>query len=108
MPLWSGFIGHKVVALFPLTPEQARQPRGRDARGLTVLGRGEFSLILATLAAGAGLDRRIGPFVALYVLILAVAGPILAGRSARLARLLPARLFPASPDRAATGGRSPG
>nr|MBA3955562.1 cation:proton antiporter [Acidimicrobiia bacterium] len=43
--------------------------------GLTVLGRGEFSLILATLAAAAGLDDRIGPFVALYVLILAIAGP---------------------------------
>jgi len=31
--------------------------------GLTVLGRGEFSLILATLAVSAGLDDRIGPFV---------------------------------------------
>jgi len=65
--------------------------------GLTVLGRGEFSLILATLAAAAGLDDRIAPFVALYVLILAIAGPLLAARSRALARYLPARLFPAVP-----------
>jgi CPA2 family monovalent cation:H+ antiporter-2 len=61
--------------------------------GLTILGRGEFSLILATLAVGAGLDDRIGPFVALYVLVLAVLAPILASRSARLGRVLPERLL---------------
>jgi monovalent cation:H+ antiporter-2, CPA2 family len=57
--------------------------------GLTVLGRGEFSLILATLATAAGLDPRLGPFVALYVLVLAILGPILATRSSAIARLLP-------------------
>ncbi|MDQ4098844.1 MAG: cation:proton antiporter [Actinomycetota bacterium] len=70
---------------------------GRNAAaniGLTILGRGEFSLILATLATAAGLDARIGPFIALYVLVLAVLGPVLAARSPALARLLPARLFP--------------
>ena len=56
-----------------------------------MLGRGEFSLILATLAAAAGLDARIGPFVALYVLVLAIAGPLLTARSRSLARLLPVR-----------------
>ncbi len=60
--------------------------------GLTVLGRGEFSLILATLAAAAGLDDRIGPFVAGYVLVLAFAGPLLASRSAVIARRIPPRL----------------
>ena len=49
--------------------------------GLTILGRGEFSLILATLAVEAGLDARIGPFVGFYVLILALVAPILASRS---------------------------
>lgn len=57
--------------------------------GLTLLGRGEFSLILGTLAVGAGLDPRIVPFVALYVLVLAILGPILASRSGYVARLLP-------------------
>jgi len=61
--------------------------------GLTLLGRGEFSLILVTLAAAAGLDRRLGPFVALYVLVLAIAGPLLASRSRILANRLPARIF---------------
>ena len=61
--------------------------------GLSVLGRGEFSLILAALAVSAGLDERIGPFVALYVLVLAVLSPLLASRSAVLARRLPDRLI---------------
>lgn len=60
--------------------------------GLTLLGRGEFSLILATFAA-AGLEPRIGPFVALYVLVLAVTGPLLASRSHLLAELLPQRIL---------------
>lgn len=62
---------------------------------LTILGRGEFSLILATLAAAAGLDPRLGPFVALYVLVLAIAGPLLASHPTAMARLLPGRLFAA-------------
>lgn len=67
--------------------------RGAANVGLTVLGRGEFSLILATLALAAGLDGRIGPFVALYVLILAVLSPLLASRSRHLARIIPDRLL---------------
>ncbi|AZC13012.1 cation:proton antiporter [Microbacterium sp. ABRD28] len=60
---------------------------------LTLLGRGEFSLILASLAIAAGLDERVGPFVALYLLILAVLSPLAASRSHMLARILPDRLF---------------
>jgi CPA2 family monovalent cation:H+ antiporter-2 len=62
--------------------------------GLTVLGRGEFSLILATLAVEAGLDERIGPFVALYVLLLAILGPLLASLSPAIGRRLVARSRP--------------
>ncbi|MGD3107245.1 cation:proton antiporter [Streptomyces sp. YGL11-2] len=54
-----------------------------------LLARGEFALILATMAAGAGLDERLSPFIAGYVLILAVLGPLAAGRSGLLARALP-------------------
>ncbi len=61
--------------------------------GLSVLARGEFSLILASLAVVAGLDGRLGPFAAAYVLVLAIAGPLAASRSDVLARLLPRRLF---------------
>lgn len=65
--------------------------------GLTVLSRGELSLILATLAVGAGLDSRIVPFVAMYVLSLAVLGPLLTSRSAAVAAWLPSSFFRPGP-----------
>ncbi|MER5552967.1 cation:proton antiporter [Streptomyces sp. NPDC002793] len=55
----------------------------------TLLARGEFALILATMAAAAGLDERLSPFIAGYVLLLAVLSPLAAGRSHWLARILP-------------------
>ncbi|MEV6592443.1 cation:proton antiporter [Streptomyces acidicola] len=57
----------------------------------TLLARGEFALILATMAAAAGLDARLSPFIAGYVLLLAVLGPLTAVRSHWLARVLPGR-----------------
>ncbi len=63
--------------------------------GLTLMARGEFALILATLAVAAGLDGRLASFTAGYVLLLAIAGPLAASRSDLLARRLPGRLFPA-------------
>ncbi|MER7763171.1 cation:proton antiporter [Streptomyces sp. NPDC097619] len=54
----------------------------------TLLGRGEFALILAAMAAGANLDGRLAPFIASYVLVLAVLSPILAARSAVLVRAI--------------------
>ncbi|MFF5958165.1 cation:proton antiporter [Streptomyces luteogriseus] len=68
----------------------------------TLVARGEFALILAAMAASAGLDARLAPFIAGYVLVLAVLGPIAAGRAHLLARalrtgqgLLPRRTAPA-------------
>ncbi|MFC7305528.1 cation:proton antiporter [Streptomyces monticola] len=55
----------------------------------TLLARGEFALILATMAAAAGLDDRLSPFIAGYVLLLAVLGPLAAGRAHWLAKILP-------------------
>ncbi|MGW4204271.1 cation:proton antiporter [Streptomyces sp. NPDC004726] len=57
----------------------------------TLLARGEFALILATMAANAGLDGRLSPFIAGYVLVQAVLSPLLAGRSSLLARFMPVR-----------------
>jgi len=45
--------------------------------------RGEFALILATLATAAGLDERLTPFAGLYVLSMAIIGPVLAVNSER-------------------------
>jgi monovalent cation:H+ antiporter-2, CPA2 family len=67
--------------------------RGAANIGFTILGRGEFSLILVTLAVAAGLDSRIAPFVALYVLILAILSPVLAANTRYLARVMPDRLL---------------
>jgi CPA2 family monovalent cation:H+ antiporter-2 len=50
--------------------------------------RGEFALILATLSLGAGLDDRIQPFAGLYVLVMAVIGPLLAANSERIGGVL--------------------
>ena len=60
----------------------------------TILARGEFSLIIAALGSEAGLDPRVVPFVAGYVLILALGAPVLAAQSAWVARILPRRLLP--------------
>ena len=50
--------------------------------------RGEFALILATLSMGAGLDERLQPFAGLYVLLMAVIGPLLASNSERIGGVL--------------------
>ncbi|MGH9040690.1 MAG: cation:proton antiporter [Acidimicrobiia bacterium] len=68
-------------------------PRPTAHVALTILARGEFSLILASLARAAGLDSRLGPFVAGYVLILAIGGPLLAARAGFLSRFVPRRLL---------------
>src|ERR1043166_7191094 len=60
--------------------------------GLTLLGRGEFSIIVARLAEAGGLLPLIQPFAALYVLILATFAPLLAKESDRIATLV-ARVF---------------
>lgn len=56
-----------------------------------LLNRGEFALILATLAIGAGLDPRLQPFAGLYVLTMAIIGPLLAVNSERIGTLLKPR-----------------
>jgi CPA2 family monovalent cation:H+ antiporter-2 len=60
----------------------------------TLLARGEFALILVTLAVAAGLDERLVPFVGIYVLVLAILSPVLATMTPGLARLVPTRWFP--------------
>lgn len=52
--------------------------------GLTIVSRGEFSIIMANVARAGGLLPVIQPFAALYVLILAVLGPLLTKESDRI------------------------
>jgi CPA2 family monovalent cation:H+ antiporter-2 len=49
--------------------------------GLTIISRGEFSIILAGLAKAGGLLPILQSFAALYVLILAILGPLLTKES---------------------------
>jgi monovalent cation:H+ antiporter-2, CPA2 family len=62
-------------------------PRGRLRAGTALVARGEFSVVIAGLAVAAGLEGRLGPLAATYVLLLAILGPLLARASEPLAGL---------------------
>lgn len=53
-------------------------PKGRDRAGMELIARGEFSIVIAGLAAGTTVNAALAPTAAAYVLILAVLGPLLA------------------------------
>lgn len=55
--------------------------------GLTIISRGEFSIVMASLARSGGLLPFLQPFTALYVLLLSVLGPVVTKESDRLYRL---------------------
>lgn len=59
-------------------------PSGSLNIGLTIVSRGEFSIILANLAKAGNLLPIVQPFAALYVLILAIVGPVLTKESERI------------------------
>ena len=81
--LWLGFGLATITALTKmLTGWWAARRAGVDARsrwraGATLVPRGEFSIVIAGLGVGAGLNPRLGALSAAYVLLLAIAGPIL-------------------------------
>lgn len=88
-------IGAALLSLFGVA--LAGQLAGRSAGlsgttsftvGLTLLGRGEFSIIVAKLAQSGGMLPVIQPFAALYVLILATFAPLLAKESDRIYNFL--------------------
>jgi CPA2 family monovalent cation:H+ antiporter-2 len=54
------------------------EPRGAVSAGVALIARGEFSIVIAGLGVGAGLEPQLGALSAAYVLFLAVLGPILA------------------------------
>jgi CPA2 family monovalent cation:H+ antiporter-2 len=49
---------------------------GRFRAGAALVARGEFSIVIAGLAVAGGIEPRLGPFAACYVLLLAVLGPV--------------------------------
>lgn len=56
--------------------------------GLTIVSRGEFSIIMANLGKAGALMEILQPFAALYVLILAILGPLLTKESKRIFSLM--------------------
>ena len=71
-----------VIVAGQLAGRVAGHPGARSFNvGLTLLGRGEFSIIVAKLAQAGGLLPLLQPFAALYVLLLATFAPLLAKES---------------------------
>ncbi|WP_082097215.1 cation:proton antiporter [Demequina silvatica] len=68
-------------------------PKGQWRTGLSLIPRGEFSIVIAGLGVAAGAQPLLGPFAAAYVLMLAVAGSILM----RYADHIPSPLKPPTP-----------
>jgi monovalent cation:H+ antiporter-2, CPA2 family len=53
------------------------EPPERARAAAALIARGELSIVLAGLASQAGVEPRLAPLAAAYVLIMAVAGPLL-------------------------------
>ncbi len=51
---------------------------GRWRTGFALTPRGEFSIVIAGLAAGSGIEPRLAPLATAYVLLTVIAGPMLA------------------------------
>jgi CPA2 family monovalent cation:H+ antiporter-2 len=64
----------KVLTGFWAARRTGVERRGRLRAGMALVARGEFSIVIAGL--GTGLEPRLGPLSAAYVLFLAVLGPI--------------------------------
>ncbi|KMY54472.1 potassium transporter [Bacillus sp. FJAT-27231] len=56
--------------------------------GLTIMARGEFSIIVANLGITAGLNPILTPFTAMYVLFLAILGPLMTKESKQIYKYL--------------------
>jgi CPA2 family monovalent cation:H+ antiporter-2 len=73
--------------------------RGRVRAGMTMVARGEFSIIIAGLGVSAGVEPRLGALSAAYVLLMAIAGPVLMRAAEPLAARLDARQTARQPER---------
>jgi K+:H+ antiporter subunit KhtU len=78
-------------------------PVARIRAGAALLPRGEFNIVIAGLAVASGVNQRLGPLAAAYVLILAVTGPLAARTAEPLANHLAARRRRRTPTRSGTG-----
>lgn len=66
----------KVVTGYWASRRAGVEARGRWRSGAALIARGEFSMVIAGL--GVGLEPSLGPLSAAYILLLAIAGPLVA------------------------------
>jgi CPA2 family monovalent cation:H+ antiporter-2 len=81
--------GTKVLTGWWAAGRAGVEPAGRWRAGVVLVARGEFSIVIANL--GSGLEPRLGPLAAAYVLLLAVAGPVAARLASPILRDEPGR-----------------
>lgn len=82
-------------------------PKASANIGLTIVSRGEFSIIMANLGKAGGLLELLQPFAALYVLILAILGPLLTKESKLVFRGLNTIFRWEKPKTAKEAGKKP-
>ncbi|HEY8449748.1 MAG TPA: cation:proton antiporter, partial [Bacillota bacterium] len=81
-------------------------PRASTNIGVTITARGELSIVIANVARAGGLSPVLQSFTALYVLILAILGPLLTRESKMIYRALNA-IFKWEAPKAAKAARAP-
>lgn len=57
--------------------------RGRRRAASVLVARGEFSIVIAEIGVAAGIEHRLGALATAYVLLLAIAGPVVTRLAAR-------------------------
>jgi CPA2 family monovalent cation:H+ antiporter-2 len=87
-----------------LAARRTSGPAGRLRAGTALVARGEFSIVIAGLGVTAGVEAGLGPLAATYVLLTAIAAPLLTRYSNGLLAL--GRLL--RPRRTASPAESPG
>lgn len=64
------------------TARAGLRPRARRRAASVLIARGEFSIVIAEIGVRAGIQHRLGALATAYVLILAVAGPLITRNAA--------------------------
>ena len=67
----------KILTAWWATQDLGLTTGSRLRAGVTLIARGEFSLVIAMMGLSAGLDPQLGTLSAAYVLFTAVVGPLL-------------------------------
>jgi CPA2 family monovalent cation:H+ antiporter-2 len=80
---------------------------GRFRAGAALVARGEFSIVIAGLAVAAGVNPRLGPLAASYVLLMAILGPLVARFVEPVTRTARGRLNRGPRDAASGVGSAP-